>query len=96
MNKYFATNYHHLCPELTADSTPSADWSQLLDRVRRGQSTIGKEKAVPLLLGPLTIVALSRGDFDRSTMVGRLLPAYKTALEELEKLGVPEVQVSVR
>jgi hypothetical protein len=93
MSKYFDTNYHQIVPELHADSIPVPDWSPLLDRVRHGQAVVGAAKAVPLLVGPLTFVALSRGEFDASEMTCRLVPAYVEALTELAKLGVPEVQV---
>jgi Cobalamin-independent synthase, N-terminal domain len=95
MSKYFDTNYHQIVPELNADSTPNPDWSPLLDRVRRGQAVVGAAKAVPLLVGPLTFVALSRGEFNASEMTKRLIPAYVKALNELATLGVPEVQVSL-
>lgn len=38
-------------------------------------------------------MVLSRGDFDRSTMIQKLVPGYRSVLEELARLGVPEVQV---
>lgn len=46
-----------------------------------------------MIAGPNTIVGLSRGTFDRSAMVARLVPAYVAALQALKELGVPEVQV---
>lgn len=95
MSKYFDINYHQIVPELNSTSTPIPYWTPLLDRVRRGQAVVGRAKAVPLLVGPLTFVALSRGDFNASEMVQRLVPAYVEALHELAKLGVPEVQVSI-
>lgn len=93
MSKYYDTNYHQIVPELNADSVPVPDWGPLLDRVRRGQAVVGAAKAVPLLVGPLTFVALSHGEFNASEMTQRLVPAYVEALNELAKLGVPEVQV---
>ncbi|KAL4539572.1 hypothetical protein Ndes2437B_g02062 [Nannochloris sp. 'desiccata'] len=93
MSKYYDTNYHQIVPELNADSVPVPDWGPLLDRVRRGQAVVGAAKAVPLLVGPLTFVALSHGEFNASEMTQRLVPAYVEALNELAKLGVPEVQI---
>lgn len=43
--------------------------------------------------GPLTLVSLSRGSFDRSALIARLVPAYVDAIKQLAQLGVPEVQV---
>ncbi|GAB5034800.1 5-methyltetrahydropteroyltriglutamate--homocysteine methyltransferase [Nannochloropsis oceanica] len=92
MSKLMDSNYHYLVPELTADSAPQPNWAPFLDAVRRGQATVGKDKACPMLIGPVTFTVLSRGDFDRSTVIQRLLPAYQSVLVELAKLGVPEVQ----
>ena len=162
--QYFDTNYHYLVPELSDDSTPAPNWSGLLTKVERGQAAVGKERAVPILLGevaclparwaaqldacvaaagwpapgcrlvpgsrvhplpacwlatqadwptslescqvadalpphrapcagPNTLVGLARGEFDRSQLVGRVVPAYRSLLDQLRTLGVPEVQV---
>lgn len=95
MQKYFDTNYHYLVPELTAPLSVKADWSALLAKVQRGQALLGAGSAVPILLGPVTLVALSRlpEGADAATLVSQLLPAYVELLGELKKLGVPEVQV---
>lgn len=93
LSKYMDTNYHILCPELHSGSRPLADWSPLLDRVKRGQAIVGAQKAVPMVVGPLTLVSLAKGDFDRAEMVAALIPAYINLLEELRAVNVPEVQV---
>lgn len=97
MQKYFDTNYHYLVPELDADATPAADWSGLVDKARRGQAVLGAERAVPILVGPVTLVRLARlgAGADPSALVDALLPAYVDALRQLKELGVPEVQVRV-
>lgn len=46
------------------------------------------------LAGPNTLVGLACGEFDRSTLVARLVPAYAQLLSALGALGVPEVQAS--
>ncbi|PSC76117.1 5-methyltetrahydropteroyltriglutamate-homoc ysteine s-methyltransferase isoform A [Micractinium conductrix] len=92
MSKYMDTNYHIIVPELCHDTAPCADWSPLLDRVRRGQDAVGVASAVPIVVGPCTLVGLARGEFDRSEMVARLAPAYAQLLRDLAALGVPEVQ----
>ena len=51
MSKFFDTNYHYLVPELTSTVSPKPDFGILLDKVKRGQATIGKEKAVPIIIG---------------------------------------------
>lgn len=95
MSKYFDTNYHYLKPELCEDSRPHPDFSGLLAKVKRGQVAVGKEHAVPIILGPNTLVGLSTvlDDTDRSELVSRLIPAYVDVLKQMKELGVPEVQV---
>ena len=53
MSKFFDTNYHYLVPELTSSVSPKPDFSILFDKIKRGQDTIGKDKAVPIIIGEL-------------------------------------------
>ena len=53
MSKFFDTNYHYLVPELTSTVSPKPDFSILLDKIKRGQAAIGKDKAVPIIIGEL-------------------------------------------
>ncbi|EFN57923.1 hypothetical protein CHLNCDRAFT_141995 [Chlorella variabilis] len=93
MSKHFDSNYHHIVPELDEQSEPRPDWSLLLDRVKRGQEAVGRERAVPMVVGPSTLLGLARGSFDRSSLLARLAPAYAQLLRQLAELGVPEVQI---
>ncbi|MBR8828388.1 MAG: 5-methyltetrahydropteroyltriglutamate--homocysteine S-methyltransferase [Gomphosphaeria aponina SAG 52.96 = DSM 107014] len=93
MTKWFDTNYHYLVPEITSDISPKADWGDFREMVKRGLTILGK-KAVPIILGPLTLLRLSRlegvnlGDF-----LSKLLPLYSSLLTELKELGIEEVQL---
>ena len=58
MSKFFDTNYHYLVPELTSTVSPKPDFSIFFDKIKRGQSTIGKEKAVPIIIGALLVGSL--------------------------------------
>ena len=51
MSKFFDTNYHYLVPELTSSVSPKPDFGIFLDKIKRGQAAIGKEKAVPIIIG---------------------------------------------
>lgn len=95
MQKFFDTNYHYMVPELEASPAVEADWSGLLAKVERGQAVLGSDVAVPILIGPITLVSLARypEGTDASALVGALLPAYVEVLGRLKALGVPEVQV---
>ncbi|KAK9829533.1 hypothetical protein WJX72_006351 [[Myrmecia] bisecta] len=93
MSKYFDTNYHFMVPELDDTITPKPDFSNFLDKVKRGQAAVGQASAVPMIVGPNTLVGLATGKADRKAAVQRLLPAYVALLKELKALGVPEVQL---
>ena len=45
------TNYHYLKLEADADTKPTPNFGGFLDKVKRGQSAIGAEHAVPIILG---------------------------------------------
>ncbi|MEN9208263.1 MAG: 5-methyltetrahydropteroyltriglutamate--homocysteine S-methyltransferase [Gloeomargarita sp. GMQP_bins_120] len=91
MTKWFDTNYHYLVPEITVPLQP-ADFSDFLTTVQRAQTVLG-QRAVPLVLGPLTLVRLSRTTVDLAVLLGELTPRYVSLLEELQRLGVVEVQI---
>ncbi|CAK0780359.1 hypothetical protein CVIRNUC_005025 [Coccomyxa viridis] len=98
MSKFFDTNYHYLVPELTSTVSPKPDFSIFFDKIKRGQSTIGKEKAVPIIIGPNTLVGLAKpadasAPFDHDAAIKALLPAYTQLLTELKGMGVPEAQL---
>ncbi len=61
MSKFFDTNYHYLVPELgpevLAPGKPSLqpDFSGPLEKLARGQAVVGREHAVPILIGEIRI-----------------------------------------
>ncbi|RMX62112.1 hypothetical protein DD238_005197 [Peronospora effusa] len=94
MTKWFDSNYHYEVPELNAKSTPTANFTSYLSTVKRAHSTIGIDKVVPIILGPLTYLSLSK--YDGTTLedlLVKVLPLYTPLLNELAALGVTEVQV---
>ena len=92
LTKWFDTNYHYLVPEVDADVRPKAHFADYLDTIRRAQAALG-DRAVPIVLGPLTLLRLARlqGSFDE--VLAALLPLYSSLLEQLQALGVAEVQL---
>jgi 5-methyltetrahydropteroyltriglutamate--homocysteine methyltransferase len=92
MSKWFNTNYHYMVPELDG-CKPTANFDEYLSRVRLGQQTIGKDKAVPYVVGPVTLVERASKTEDLDTIVNRLIPVYNELFVELKKLGVNEVCV---
>eukprot|EP00208_Stichococcus_sp_RCC1054_P007050 CAMPEP_0206136888 /NCGR_PEP_ID=MMETSP1473-20131121/2104_1 /ASSEMBLY_ACC=CAM_ASM_001109 /TAXON_ID=1461547 /ORGANISM="Stichococcus sp, Strain RCC1054" /LENGTH=757 /DNA_ID=CAMNT_0053529723 /DNA_START=157 /DNA_END=2430 /DNA_ORIENTATION=- len=95
MSKYLDTNYHYLKLEADADLKPTPNFAGFIDKVKRGQAAVGADKAVPIILGPNTLVGLATvaEGVSRSDLVARLVPAYVDLLQQLKELGVPEVQV---
>ncbi|KAG2448374.1 hypothetical protein HYH02_006956 [Chlamydomonas schloesseri] len=100
MSKFFDTNYHYLVPELGPEvlapgkSSLQPDFSGPLEKLARGQAVVGREHAVPILIGPVTFVSLSRGcELPLGEAVSRLLPAYCALLQQLAAAGAPEVQL---
>jgi 5-methyltetrahydropteroyltriglutamate--homocysteine methyltransferase len=92
LTKWFDTNYHYLVPEIEADAKPSLAIESYLETIQRARSTLG-ERAVPIVLGPLTLLALSRIDGEIAPVLAKLRPLYVQLLAELKALGIQEVQL---
>ncbi|GBF92667.1 hypothetical protein Rsub_05036 [Raphidocelis subcapitata] len=93
MSKFFDSNYHFMVPELDEGFTPRPDFAPILDRLARGQATLGKDAAVPMLIGPVTFALLASTPLLPSAVVARILPAYAELLAALAGAGAPEVQL---
>ncbi|MDI9638018.1 5-methyltetrahydropteroyltriglutamate--homocysteine S-methyltransferase [Geitlerinema splendidum] len=91
MTKWFDTNYHYLVPEIDQRLQP-ANFDDFLETVRRAQALLG-ERAVPIVLGPLTLLRLSRLELNLEQAVSHLLDRYLLLLSKLKSLGVVEVQI---
>ncbi|KAI9907838.1 hypothetical protein PsorP6_016594 [Peronosclerospora sorghi] len=94
MTKWFDSNYHYEVPELNAKSSPKANFSSYVNNVKRALAVVGVDKTVPIILGPLTYLALSK--YDGTTLdevLEKVLPLYTLLLNELVALGVEEVQI---
>jgi 5-methyltetrahydropteroyltriglutamate--homocysteine methyltransferase len=92
MTKWFDTNYHYLVPEIASDAQPEANFADFLAMVQRSQSLLG-ERAVPIILSPVTLLGLSRLEGDLETHLEKLLPLYSDLISQLQALGITEVQV---
>lgn len=94
MSKYFDTNYHYLAPEVTSATKPQSNWTSLIEKVKIGQEAIGVDKAVPLVLGPVTLAYLCKGSSASiEGLVNELTPHYLELMRMLAEIRVPEVQV---
>lgn len=99
MTKWFDTNYHYLVPEFTADQSFSLSWTQLFDEVEEAKALGHQVK--PVLIGPLSYLWLGKarsgsneeGEFDKLSLLERLLPLYGEILQRLAGQGVEWVQI---
>ncbi|MEM8831550.1 MAG: 5-methyltetrahydropteroyltriglutamate--homocysteine S-methyltransferase [Cyanobacteria bacterium P01_G01_bin.19] len=93
MTKWFDTNYHYLVPEIDSGIIPKADFADFIETVKRGQAILGN-KAVPIILNPVTLLRLSRlSGVESGQFIDLLLPLYRSLLTELKTLGIKEVQL---
>ncbi len=92
MTKWFDTNYHYLVPEISANSSPQANFAEFLATVQRSQALIG-ERAMPMILSPVTLLKLSRLEGDLTAHLHNLLPLYSDLLTQLKAMGVLAVQL---
>jgi 5-methyltetrahydropteroyltriglutamate--homocysteine methyltransferase len=92
MTKWFDTNYHYLVPEISANSSPQANFTEFLATVQRSQALIG-ERAMPMILSPVTLLKLSRLEGDLTAHLHNLLPLYSDLLTQLKAMGVLAVQL---
>lgn len=94
MTKWFDSNYHYEVPELNAKTSPKANFASYLSTIKRALAVVGPSKTVPVILGPLTYLSLSKFDgVSFEDVLVQLLPLYSGLLSELAALGIREVQV---
>ena len=91
MTKWFDTNYHYIVPELDA-AQPLHLASNKPRREYEEARAIGVETR-PVLLGPVSLVLLSRTTGSRATLVQRVADLYRELLLKLARDGVQWVQL---
>ena len=99
MKKWVTSNYHYMVPEVDdnlGDLAPN--FSSYLADVKHGISVLG-DKAVPVVIGPVSIVRLcafkfeGATDIQRFSLLEKLRPVYKDLFRALAVAGVKEIQV---
>jgi 5-methyltetrahydropteroyltriglutamate--homocysteine methyltransferase len=97
MTKWLDTNYHYIVPEFTAGTEFRLDATRLLEQLAEARAQGGplEKKAKPVIIGPLTYLALgkSKDESDRLDLLDRLLPVYAELLSRLAAEGVQWVQI---
>lgn len=95
LTKWFNTNYHYLVPEISDGIKLHLDAERIIAPVQEAQS-LGYQ-AKPVLVGPVTLLSLSRPAKGCSTSplsrLKELLPYYASLLNSLKAEGVEWVQI---
>ena len=92
LTKWFDTNYHYLVPEIEPSLVPAAHFDGFIETVARAQAKLGP-RAVPIVLGPVTLIKLAKSAQGFGEFLDQLLPLYVQLLGSLKGLNVPEVQL---
>lgn len=94
MKKWITSNYHYMVPEFDASTKIKADFSTFLADVKRGIKFLGKSTAVPVVLGPVSLVYFTKISYGtKELLLAQLIPIYKLLLQDLTSLGVTEIQI---
>ena len=92
MTKWFDTNYHYIVPEFDSSTGFCLDAKLLLDQIQEAQTAGVRPK--PVILGPVTYLFLGKADnFDKKTLLEKLLPEYARLLELLANKDIAWVQM---
>ena len=96
MTKWFDTNYHYLVPEFSAEAEFRLSATKVFDEFSEALALGIRTK--PVLIGPVTYLLLGKAapgqpDFDRLSLLDRLLPVYREILQGLARQGAEWVQL---
>ena len=90
MTKWFNTNYHYIVPELSPETefvlSGDKPWTEYAEAKELGIDT------VPVLIGPVTFLLMGKPapgtpDFDRLSLLPRLLELYEQVVARLGEAG---------
>ncbi|KAG9820095.1 cobalamin-independent methionine synthase, partial [Aureobasidium melanogenum] len=96
MVKWFDSNYHYVKPTLQDNQTfkLASNPKPVRDFLEAKEAGITTR---PVLLGPVSFIALGKADRGQSvepiTLLEKLLPVYEQLLQELKKAGAETVQI---
>ncbi|HAT6541546.1 TPA: 5-methyltetrahydropteroyltriglutamate--homocysteine S-methyltransferase [Corynebacterium striatum] len=96
MTKWFDTNYHYIVPEIADDQTFNARPQRVLKLVEEARNA--GHAVRPVLVGPVTLLALSKPADGSSTQplahLDAVVDSYIFVLEQLHAAGVEWVQLN--
>ena len=90
MTKWFDTNYHYLVPEIEAGQEIKAVPERILRIVE--EAAEAGHKVRPFLVGPVTLIALSKPE--EWSLLPSLVEAYAEVFAALKEAGVEWVQIA--
>jgi len=93
MTKWFNTNYHYIVPEFQAEQDFFLACDQLFQQVLEAKQH-GQVK--PVILGPISLLWLGKvkdADFDKLTLLPKLIKVYQEVLEKLQRRSNQWVQI---
>lgn len=92
MTKWFDTNYHFLVPELEADQPLRLRADKWLTQLQEATEA-GIAAPRPVVIGPLTLLLLSKGSGEPLDRLPALTAVYRELLRVLAAAGATEIQI---
>lgn len=96
MKKWITSNYHYMVPEFDESTKIEPNFSRILEDIKRGVSVLGANRATPVILGPVSLIRLTKisaGATTPQNLIQVLIPVYKGLLEQIASIGVEEIQI---
>ncbi|MGC8766862.1 MAG: 5-methyltetrahydropteroyltriglutamate--homocysteine S-methyltransferase [Brevinematia bacterium] len=88
IKKWFNTNYHYVVPTID-NYNFKLSWNKPLEEYKKNKSP----KAVPFVVGPFTLIKLSKGIKDYSLLANSLSKVYSQIIETLTSEGAPFIHI---
>ncbi len=88
IKKWFNTNYHYVVPTIDNEEF-NLSWNKPLEEYKKNKSP----KTIPFLVGPFTLIKLSKGNKDYKKLSDNTINVYSQILASLTKEGAPFVHV---
>jgi 5-methyltetrahydropteroyltriglutamate--homocysteine methyltransferase len=92
LTKWFNTNYHYLVPEIEVGTHPRANFDNFVDDLEFARKIAG-DQSTPIILGPVTLLTLSRLGRPIEDVLNELISVYEDLLKQLDQAGFSEVQI---
>ena len=97
MKKWITSNYHYMVPEFDATSAVKPDFGTFLASVQRGIDKVGVQRAVPVVMGPVSMIHFTKFQDtavnQRDAVMQALVPVYLSLIQSLTDMGIQEIQI---